>query len=362
MGLLDIHWTHHDDVSLGDLETLRIHALIAAPLTSTWTRARHQQTSGPQALRSAQWPWGRPEVVGEHRAKLERDNESLRQCIKSIDIASNLNPLLTFMLIAPEDRGATATGRPGSIWQLREIKTWAKRREFRRGAVNQCEMGTSATVRPTGVLMHPLSAGNIPRGSPFRAGWPRHSPPPGYHYVKPLPRRCRCGGDHDAAKDLQTNESSFSSHAVAKGFARLLLQPILSKRAAELGLLRKGHQLAQHYEAMESESEPVKSIIYEADSDTDQTWPEPELTEDEMDTHGDYYDIDLRDHQVNFGEEESRKAHARENPGEKESQKAHVYYKNSHTQTSPSHTVRASCGWAGIDGPSLRAWARGGGT
>ncbi len=112
---------------------------------------------------------------------------------------------------------------------------------------------------------------------------------------------------------------------------------------------------------METESEPVKSVVYEADSDTDQTWPEPELTEGETDTHGDYHDIDLHDHQENFGEKESRKAHALENSGEKESQKAQVYYRNSHTQTSPSHTVRVSCGWAGIDVPSLRSLGMGGG-
>ncbi len=280
--LLGIDWHHVDIAADEPLPALPIQVLIVAPPTATWSRARHMEQGGPRALRSSRWPWGLPEVTGEDRAKVERENATLRHGLKIINEALNSNDALTFALVAPEDKGASAIGHPASVWQLAELRSWARERQLPRGALNQCEIGPSPTARPTGVLLHPLSTGSHARGTPLREGWPRRSPPPGCHDIGPLPRRCRCKTEHKKTTATIGNASSaFSSQLAARWFSRLLLRPHLQKRASALGLLRKGPISAQHTAQLEQTQDVVRAVHYHEDSDTDQTWPEPPSTDEE---------------------------------------------------------------------------------
>ncbi len=279
---LGIIWQHYDITSPSSLPQSIIHALIVAPPSSTWSRSRHAAHDGPQALRSSSWPWGLPDIAGTNRDQVEAENDALRFQLKLIESGLRRYDKMTFALIAPEDRGAGKVGHPGSLWQLPELRRWARRRELVRGAVNQCEIGSSPTARPTGVLLHPLSSGTPPKNTSLRSGWPRLSPPPGRHYLGPLPRKCRCGSNHDESFTPSSNSpSAFSSQQCASWFARLLLRPHLRSRAATLGLLRKGLFTAQ-----DGQPRGKRTQFYEtseaSDSDTDGTWPEPSSDEERV--------------------------------------------------------------------------------
>ncbi len=303
---LGIEWLHRDDFTRMHAAEILIDALVIAPPMTTWTRARHLTREGPQALRDLRWPWGLPSVKGADRDKVEDENAALRDGLKMIDDAISLNPSLTFALLAPEDRGALGKAQPASIWQLRELRRWARRRDLRRGAVNQCELGMSPTPRPLGVLLHSFEAGGSYKHEPLHPGWPRFSPAPGRHYIGPLPRKCRCGTAHGKAQPQDSDSSTWSSPSAATFFANLLLLPHLRKRSRALGLFQKGLGMAQSSEksysteddsayARDTDHEDYPSSFhYNFDdiSDSDRTWPEPS-DDDFDDLPGPYDDWQL---------------------------------------------------------------------
>ncbi len=309
---LGIEWLHRDDFTRMHAAEVLVDALVMAPPMTTWTRARHRTRDGPQALRDLRWPWGLPSVKGADRAKVETENAALRDGLKTIDDAVNLNPWLTFALLAPEDRGSLGEAQPASIWQLKELRRWARLRELRRGAVNQCELGMSPTPRPLGVLMHSLEAGGSHKHEPLRAGWPRFSPAPGRHYLGPLPRACKCGRTHGKAQQQGSDSSTLSSSSAAVFFANLLLLPHLRKRSRALGLFQEGLGLAQSSEISDAAedhstfihgnaSNDISTSLhgnFEDVSDSDHTWPEP--SDDEFDVQsGSYDDLQLNEELFN---------------------------------------------------------------
>ncbi len=281
--MLDINWVHYDDITADILASRPIHALVAVPDTSTWSRARYMNKSGPPILRSAQWPWGLPHTSGGHREIIEAENDSLRHCLLTIEKALSVNPDATVLFLAPEDRGASPLGRPASIWQLKELREWARRRELRRGAAYQCEIGASSTPRPLGILMHRIESGDVQRRSPIKRGWPRFSPKPDGHYVGPMSRTCACNSSHaPQLSKAGDRRSIFSSLSVAKGLMKILLRPHLRKRLRSLGLLRQGSLQAQLTMNSEGTSWDTKEIGIEEETDSDRTWPEPSSSEGEQ--------------------------------------------------------------------------------
>ncbi len=299
---LGIEWVHREDLTRLHAAEVRIDALMMVPPTATWTRVRHLTREGPQALRDRRWPWGLPSVQGADRDKVEAENAALRDGLKMIDGAININSAVTFALLAPEDRGALGTAQPASIWQLRELRRWARRRDLRRGAVNQCELGASPTPRPLGFLLHSSEAGGSYKQKPLHPGWPRFSPAPGRHYIGPLPRKCRCGTAHGEAQPQNTDSSTWSSPSAATFFANLLLSPHLRKRSRALGLFQKGLGMAQSSRKSEhtkdgsactrdiDHEDYSNSSRYKFDdtTDSDRTWPEP--SDDDCDALSGLYD------------------------------------------------------------------------
>ncbi len=186
----------HSISTVRDAETLTPHAILAAPPSSTWTRARHLAQHGPQPLRDSDWPWGHPRLAGKHREMVERENSELRLALTVIDTCIKKRPNMTWFLIFPEDRGRAKHGLPASIWQLRELRAWATSQAALRGAINQCEFGPTPTSRPLGFLKHPIANGCLPDTGGVHTGWPRFSSSSARHYIGSLSRKCNCGRDH----------------------------------------------------------------------------------------------------------------------------------------------------------------------
>jgi hypothetical protein len=358
--MLGIDWMHSDAPTADELSRTTFHAILAVPPTATWARARHLAADGPQELRNVHWPWGMPQLSGRNRERVEAENSALRDCIRSLDTAARGNDLLTMAMLFPEDRGAGANGEPASIWQLQELRDWARRLDLRRGAFNQCEVGTASTPRPLGLLFHPERAGDPPKGSPLRAGWPQFSPQPGHHYLGPLPRRCRCGRRHGKFSHHHVQQANiFASGAAAQWVAWLIIKPHLRRRADELGLLRKGDERAQH-----------EVSGFPDGSDTDQTWPEPSSNDEAFDHYqdqelmfdinGDSKDLDLnagtmqrplsvtRELLPRDGSESARRSNAGCSPRERaDPGTADCAGRGRACDEEPSSTSRASRSWDG---------------
>ena len=207
---------------------------------------------------------------------LERENAELRFGLSVVHEALKLNAKATFALAAPEDRGALKGEHPGSIWQIRELRRWCKRHELRRAAVNQCELGPAESPAPLGVLTHAWTSGTSARSTPLRAGWPRHSPFPGRHYVGPLPRRCGCGTAHVLTPAEREKTSIFASQATARFLAALTLRPHVRERARRLGHLPGSGDFSAQPPSSTSDDGKLNAIrLLVSDTESDKTWSEP---------------------------------------------------------------------------------------
>jgi hypothetical protein len=274
------------------------HAILAMPPTATWTRSRHLHAGGPQPLRNSSWPWGLPNIGGANRDKLEAENADLRLALELIHLSLTRSPSTTWMLLAPEDRGRGAHGHPASIWQLKELRTWAFEHGAVRGALNQCELATSSTPRPLGFLKHAIEHGSLSTSAAVTRGWPTFSSSASRHYLGPLPRRCRCGQPHqhwrDAAFQRTANTNSGFAHIdVAIWFARQVLRPHLLPLSPCSAHLRKGRDKdLAGLDGGPAESLRNEDIPELTDSGSDATWPEPDLADI---TDKQYVDVQLAD-------------------------------------------------------------------
>ncbi len=278
-----IRWLHHDVTTLEEARSVAPHAILAAPSTSSWARARHIRSRGPQPLRDAQWPWGLPSLIGADRDKVESENDELRISLVLIDCSVKKSANTTWFLIFPEDRGRGAAGHPASIWQLRELRAWSRSQSAVRGALNQCEVAPEDSPRPLGFLKHSLENGSLAANPLVAKGWPVLSPPPGRHYLGPLPRKCRCGLEHTKWTNMHDADAKkFSaetiSQAVASWFAHQVLRPHIGLSAGSSTLLRKGvgSGLAQASAGKAALGDLPMDDPEPSDSGTEDTWPEAE--------------------------------------------------------------------------------------
>ena len=297
---LKLRWEHLDFAD-GSVNTeTHVDALIAVPDTHTWSRARHRGPDGSHVLRSRRWQWGLPRVRGKNRDRVEHENNDLRRALKLLNASLTRNPRLTFVLAAPEDRGALGSVHPASIWQLHELRRWSRRHDLRRGAVNQCELALPSKLAPLGILFHACTNGTAHGHTPLHAGWPRHSPRPGCHYIGPLPRTCRCTADHASEELTARDGDTFASAGTARFLAQFVLDPLLRRRRQALALLSDKGSTDQRSSLPGGPAEPAASETTSqkrkpssADSDSDRTWPEPPSEEETHAVQHGYLDMQL---------------------------------------------------------------------
>ncbi len=236
-----VHWEYFQITSETELRGALPHVFIFVPTTATWSRARHASDHGPPPLRSRNWPWGVPSVFGENRRSLEAANTEFELGLKTLKHAFSGNPDLRFLVIHPEDRGGLAA----SVWQLRDLATWASQNDCLRGAVNQCAIAPSTSPRPLGFLRHPLETEQAPSHDFIARGWPHVGPAPHWRYFGPLPRRCECRAPHISMKRTPTDAmlgggSIFVSPVVAAWFIDLVFTPSFIRQFLRAGLLKEG--------------------------------------------------------------------------------------------------------------------------
>ncbi len=298
-----IHWVHHSIATIRDAESLTPHAILAAPPSTTWTRARHLAHRGPQPLRDSVWPWGLPHLKGKNRDTVEHENSELRLALTVIDKGLKNRPDMTWFLIFPEDRGRGAQGHPASIWQLKELRTWASSQSALRGALNQCEFGPTPTPRPLGFLKHSMEGGCLTNTKGVHTGWPTFASSSTRYYIGPLPRKCNCGHIHQPwrqrpPENYESSSSALANAEIAEWFARQVMQPHLRK-LSRTALLRQGlnqDRPRPFQDAAYSATDPSLDSA-RSDSDTDGTWPEAEEAgsngDDQVISNGAYVDRQL---------------------------------------------------------------------
>ncbi len=205
--------------------------IIAMLSTSTWSRRRHLTSNGPAPVRNSTWPWGLPWLGDGDRDRVERDNAALRTAMSVMRTGLTINPGCDILMVFPEDLGQAPNGRPASIWQLEELRTWSREQHLLRGAFYQCELAASARPGPTGFLSsHRISHKAI------RKGWPLFRGQANAKYLGPLHASCACGSPHHEAEQTDDAER-FISDAALTEFLRISL---ISSQGANTELLRTG--------------------------------------------------------------------------------------------------------------------------
>eukprot|EP00435_Cladocopium_sp_Y103_P023419 s974_g5.t1 len=158
--------------------------ILMSPPCSTWSRAVYANRLGPCPVRSREYPFGFPWLVGELKEKAELGTLLVMRCIEVLNVA----PATTICLWEhPEDLGRARNGIPASVWQLEELRQAAKRRKMETIAFHQCTYGANYP-KPTRFLSD--ANGLLQLGFP---GWPVLNG--GLSCLGPLPRSC--GHDHD---------------------------------------------------------------------------------------------------------------------------------------------------------------------
>lgn len=217
-------------------------AVIGIPSNTTWARARHGHPRGPQPLRDRQWPWGLPWLSPTDRDIVEHANGELRYIMTVITEALRRSPETFIMLLHPEQLGPAQRGTPASIWDLPELRVWARRAGMMRAATFQCRFESTDFRMPTGILVsHRLNS------KLFNLGWPwlhHHAP----HYRGPLPSFCACG--RPAHRSRQSPKGRVQHRAEAPLIKDSLLRYLLAVICREstglpvAELLRKGPPLS----------------------------------------------------------------------------------------------------------------------
>ncbi len=162
-------------------------AVIGVPSNTTWARARHARPTGPQPLRDQRWPWGFPWLSPADRDIVDQANDELRHIMTVVTEAQRRSPQTFITLLHPEQLGPAQRGTPASIWDLPELRTWARQTGMLRAATYQCRFQPTDFRMPLGLLVsHRLDS------KLFNHGWPRiQAQVP--HYQGPLPPFCACG-------------------------------------------------------------------------------------------------------------------------------------------------------------------------
>eukprot|EP00435_Cladocopium_sp_Y103_P069710 s303_g33.t2 len=166
--------------------------ILMSPPCSTWSRALWANRHGPNPVRSRDFPYGFPWLVGAAKEKAELGTVLVMRCIEVLKIAP---PRTTCMWEHPEDLGRARNGTPASVWQLAELRQAAKSRQMHTVAIHQCAYGADYP-KPTRLLSD--ANGLLQVGFP---GWPMLNKE--LYYLGPLPRSC--GHNHDPL--IGTNDS-----------------------------------------------------------------------------------------------------------------------------------------------------------
>ena len=163
------------------------------PLRATLvSRALFHDSLGPVPLRDKWAPWGRPGLSGFSLRKVEEANSLVRFALSAMEAAGRCSTKkVGAWLEFPEYLWDAPCGAPASLWQLPEARSLADLR-LTRGAIFQCEWGSTDFSKPTGILTNIDTLVSDPG---FYAGWPCFAPT-GLNnaYTGPLPSKCRHKG------------------------------------------------------------------------------------------------------------------------------------------------------------------------
>ena len=164
--------------------------IIATPPCSTYSRARHlyKRFPGPRPIRSREYPQGFPWLQNKQRMQALQGTEMATKTWELCDLASDIGA--HFLSEFPEDLGATDTGVPASLWQMKQFQDNLTKQGMRTFALFQCEFG-AMTPKPTRFISDlRYFEGTFYLGAPqFDNNW---------KYMGPLPRGCPHPGQHDA--------------------------------------------------------------------------------------------------------------------------------------------------------------------
>ncbi len=237
-------------------------ALMVVPPNATWARGRHHRPLGPKPLRNTQWPWGLPWLSPSERQIVDGANAELRQLINLIVVVLQQAPGTFVLLLHPEQLGPMPRGDPSSIWDLPELRKWARQTGMMRSATYQCRFQRTEYRCPIGVLSsHCLNS------KWFDHGWPSiatHAP----HYQGPLPRHCACG--RKAHRPLNAPGMRIAHRAdtslLKDGFIRFLLGTIIRNIT--------GQSIAELLRTGETPQRGVRDAHHDSwdSSDGQQTW------------------------------------------------------------------------------------------
>ena len=249
------HWRQTNfGFTLQGLSSLReqlseFHALLVFPSLPTWSRLPALNRQGPRPLRSADFPWGRPEISKRSASRLDAENALLKMTFGIVnDFLSQSNSgssapksrALAWLL--PEDLGPLHNFHPASPWQLPELHELARQHNLYRAAFHQCRHERGLHSRPTGVL----SSFELPSGT-SKQGWPRFTDQPSglKGYSAPLNKACGCGQQH---KSMLRRHGVFRStsrrleHASARLMGASFQLGFQTSDTAQDGLQKDGEQ------------------------------------------------------------------------------------------------------------------------
>ncbi len=178
-------------------------AVLFGTKAASWSRMELSSRPGPAALRSAAWPWGRPDLDAKERDRCDDDNAKVRETLDLLDLAlgepinedDDQRPVI---FLDTEDLGPRGGIQPASVWRLNATRQLAVRHGLMRSAAYQCEFGDARRPMPTGIFHN----NHLPRGVTHR-GWPQLAPKQGSQswYQGPLPSRCNCQSNHQATEE-----------------------------------------------------------------------------------------------------------------------------------------------------------------
>ncbi len=206
-------------------------AILLAARLPTWSRLQHCDPTGPRPLRSRAWQWGFPWLEGEGKAAAELDNARVHAMLGLVDnFLGSTGAPRQIVLTAPEDLGRVRRAFPASIWQLRQLKDVAKRRQCLRAAFHQCQFGDETFSRPTGVL----SNFRLPSRT-CKLGWPRHFAAQEFKYGGPLGPHCKC---HKVHQSMLKDGGAYRSpeRTLSEGTLRWLAASVLSEIIQDKGV------------------------------------------------------------------------------------------------------------------------------
>jgi hypothetical protein len=153
MHIADIEVAHFGAEQGPDLARwLRTHptaAVLFSIQAPTWSRAAVTGQPGPLAVRSAAWPWGRPDLASDDRKRCDKKSEIVRDTLKLIDLALKQSApskaaQRPIVFVDSEDLGPRHHVKPASTWRLRAMQRLTIDHGLMRSAAYQCAFGEAA--------------------------------------------------------------------------------------------------------------------------------------------------------------------------------------------------------------------------